>query len=156
MTHVGEDMTPAWMWSGEVWSEFAWFWSCDAFQGSDAFVPRRAASPALSWLGVSMPPQELPVQGSSGWTNSGKTHFLFISNYLPVAKNLALLINHVCDSFISLLPNSRLSKAVADLPEPWNCLKDLKYVCVYMYIYITNLFLSCYVKPKSYSRSHKG
>lgn len=127
------------LWSGEVWSEFAWSWSCDAFQQSDAFMPRKAASPALSWLGVSVPPweatQELPTQGCSGRTNSGKS-FIFISNYLPVAKIWCFCMKHGCDSFISLLPNSRLSKAVADLPEPWNCLKNLKYVCIYMYIHI--------------------
>lgn len=42
------------LWSGEVCSEFSWCRSCDAFRGSDAFVPGRAASPALSWLGISM------------------------------------------------------------------------------------------------------
>lgn len=67
-------------------------------------------------------------------------------------------MKHVCDSFISLLPNSKHSEAVADLPELWNSLKDLKYVCVSIYIhtYITNLFLRCYIKPKSYSHSHEG
>lgn len=62
-------------------------------------------------------------------------------------------MKRVCDSFISLLPISKHSKAVADLPELWNGLRDLKYVCVCIYIYtrITKLFLSFYIKPKSFS-----
>lgn len=144
------------LWSGWVWSEFAWSWSCDAFQGGDAFMPGRAAAPALSWLGVSMLPweaaQELPMQACSGWTNSSKSSLL-ISNYLPVAKKIDISVwNMVTHSFHYCLTSVFKSRS----PKTAKLFKRSEVsMCIYVYTYITNLFLSCYVKSKSYSHSHK-
>lgn len=73
------------LWSGGVWSEFTWSWSCDAFQGRDAFMARRVASSALSWLGVSVPPWEtVPRAASTGMlrTNNLGQEFLLVITYL--------------------------------------------------------------------------